>query len=411
MGALDDLIILDLSRILAGPYCTQVLSDLGATVWKIESTRGDDTRRLGPPFVGGESAYYLSINRGKKSIAVNLKDPRGQDIVRGLARRADVVIENFKTGDLARYGLDYDSLAELNPRIVYASITGFGHTGPRRAEPAVDTTLQGLSGMMSVTGDRDDPPAKVGVAIIDLLTGLLAAVGVLSALWERDRSGKGQHLDLSLFDVGLMSMINQAQNYLATGDVPERLGTAHPQIVPYQAFEAQDGGWFMLAAVNDDQYRRLTGAVGHPELWDDERFQTNAGRVEHQAELVPRLQKVFGARPRAAWIDLLGKAGIMAQPVYNFAEALEDPQATARGAVWELAHPSIGTLPTMANALRHMSLTPAEPQGHPPLLGEHTREVLTGVLGMGATEIDDLEEDGVIATQGREGAKTQRRTA
>ena len=396
MDALDGLTVLDMSRILSGPYCAQVFSDLGATVWKIEPPWGDDTRRLGPPFVETESAYYLSANRGKKSVVINLRDARVQDLVRRLARRADILLENFKTGDLDRYGLDYESVARINPKLVYASITGFGHTGPRAREPAVDTTLQGITGLMSITGESDGNPAKVGVAVIDLLTGLLAAVGVLAGIREREISGKGQHVDLSLFDVGLMSMINVGQNYLATGETPKRLGNAHPQIVPYQGFQA-GGGWLMLACVNDDQFQRLTEAIGLPELWQDERFRTNAGRLEHQSELTGALSDVFRERERAEWLEILGNAGVMALPINDFSEAVEEAQAEARHAVWNVPHPTIGNLPLMANALQHMSRTPARPHGHPPLLGEHTSEVLTGVLGLVDTELTELEKDGVIA--------------
>ena len=396
MGALDDVTVLDLSRLLAGPYCTQTFSDLGATVWKIEPPWGEDTRKLGPPFVGDQAAYYLSGNRGKKSVAVNLKEPKGQELVRGLARQADVLVENFKTGDLARYGLDYESVAEINPRIVYASITGFGHTGPRATEPAVDTTLQGLTGLMSITGEADGPPVKVGVAVIDLFAGLLAGVGVLAALRERERSGRGQALDLSLFDVGLMSMVNVAQNYFATGEPPGRLGNAHPQIVPYQGFEASDGDWFMLACVNDDQFQRLAETIGQPSLSDSARFRTNADRVANHGALAHILEDVFRSRTRSEWVDTLSGAKLMALPINNFAEALAEPQAEARRVTWDVPHPSLGSVRLMANALQNMSRTPAASQGHPPLLGEHTFEVLEDKLSLNAAELQTLEDSGVI---------------
>ena len=399
MGALDGLIVLDLSRILAGPYATQMLADLGAEVWKVESPWGDDTRRWGPPFQEGESAYFLSTNRGKKSLAVNLKDPRGQQIVRRLAERADVLVENFKAGDLARYGLDYPSLAEVNPRLVYASITGFGQTGLRAAEPGYDAALQGMTGIMSVTGDPDGPPMKVGVAWIDVLTGLTAAVGILAALRERDVSGRGQHLDLALFDVGVAAMVNQAQAYLMTGVAPKRMGNAHPQIVPYQAFEASDK-WFILAVGNDTQYRRLTEAIGRPDLWEDARYQTNAGRVEHRSELVAELARVFKTRSRAEWLELLRGAGVPVTPVNDVGEALADPQAEARGLLWEVAHPKLGPTPLLASPLQHMDRTPAAPAGPPPLLGQHTREVLTGALGMDEDEVRALAEEGVLVLGG-----------
>ena len=399
MGALDGLIVLDLSRILAGPYATQMLADLGAEVWKVESPWGDDTRRWGPPFQEGESAYFLSTNRGKKSLAVNLKDPRGQRIVRRLAERADVLVENFKAGDLARYGLDYPSLAEVNPRLVYASITGFGQTGPRAAEPGYDAALQGMTGIMSVTGDPDGPPMKVGVAWIDVLTGLTAAVGILAALREREISGRGQHLDLALFDVGVAAMVNQAQAYLMTGLAPKRMGNAHPQIVPYQAFEASDK-WFILAVGNDTQYRRLVEAIGRPDLWEDARFRTNAGRVEHRSELVAELARVFKTRSRAEWLELLRGAGVPVTPVNDVGEALADPQAEARGLLWEVAHPKLGSTPLLASPLQHMDRTPARPAGPPPLLGQHTREVLTGALGMDEDEVRALAEEGVLVLGG-----------
>lgn len=399
MKALEDLTILDLSRVLAGPFCTQVLSDLGAAVWKIESPRGDDTRRLGPPFIKTESSYYLSINRGKKSVCVNLKDPRGQRIVQRMAEAADVVVENFKTGDLARYGLDYPSIERVNPKIVYASITGYGHTGPRANEPGVDTSLQGMIGLMSVTGEPDRPPSKVGVAMIDLLTGLLSAAGIMAALIERDKSGRGQHIDLSLFDTGIMGMVNVAQNYIATGEPPARLGSAHPQICPYQAFEANDGRWFMLAVMNDGMFRKLGPLIDRPRIHEDPRFETNAARLAHSGELLPILIERFSTKRRGEWIDKLTEAGITAAPINTFDETLQDPQAAARQVVWNVQHPTIGELPLMANALQYMSRTPAAPQGPPPLLGEHTREVLSRFLS--AEELDEYEHDGVVGAADR----------
>lgn len=392
--ALGDLTILDLSRVLAGPFCTQVLSDLGATVWKIESPRGDDTRRLGPPFIETESSYYLSINRGKKSVCVNLKDPRGQSLVQRMAQTADVVVENFKTGDLARYGLDYQSIERVNPKIVYASITGYGHTGPRANEPGVDTSLQGMIGLMSVTGEPDRPPSKVGVAMIDLLTGLLSAAGIMAALIERDKSGHGQHIDLSLFDTGIMGMVNVAQNYIATGNPPERYGSAHPQICPYQAFEAKDGRWFMLAVMNDGMFRKLGPLIDRPGIHEDPRFETNAARLAHSSDLLPILVERFSTKRRSEWIAMLNESGITAAPINTFDETLQDPQAAARRVVWNVQHPTIGELPLMANALQYMSRTPAAPQGPPPLLGEHTREVLSQFLS--AEELDDYERAGVV---------------
>ena len=395
MGPLADIQVLDLSRVLAGPFCTQMLADLGATVWKVEPPWGDESRGWGPPFVGGESAYYLAINRGKKSLAINLKDPRGQELVRRLAAAADVLVENFKAGDLARYGLDYPSLARLNPRLIYVSITGFGQTGPRSAEPGYDIALQGITGIMSVTGQPDGPPTKVGVAWIDLMTGMMAAVGILAALHERQASGRGQHLDLSLFDVGVMAMANLAQSYLLTGRVPGRVGNAHPQLAPYQAFEAADG-WFIVAVGNDEQYRRFCEAIGRSDLAEDPRFGTNAGRVQHRDELAARLADVLRRGRRAHWLERLRSARVPAAPVLDLAEVFQEPQAVARRLVWEVSHPTIGQLPMVANPLQHLSATPAAPTTAPPLLGQHTREVLQSVLGLGEAELGALHAAGVI---------------
>lgn len=408
MGALDGLKVLDLSRILAGPFCTQMLADLGAEVWKIEPPKGDDTRSWGPPFVRrcdsgwevaaeGESAYYLSCNRGKKSLVVNLKDPKGQQMVQDLAKQADVLVENYKTGDLARYGLDYARLSRLNPGLIYLSITGYGQTGPRAQEPGYDVAVQGLCGIMSVMGAPEGPPMRVPVAWIDLMTGMHGAVAVLAALQERAKSGLGQHIDLALFDVGLSAMVNLAQSYLLTGQLPERMGNAHPQIVPYGAFEAADG-WFMLTIGNDEQYRRVCEAIGHPELWADARFQTNAGRVQHRRALLPRLEAILRTRPRKEWLERFTQAGVPVTPVNNLAEALAEPQAQARGMRQAIEHPTLGSIPLVGSPLTHLSRTPAQPQAHPPLLGEHTAAVLAGVLGYTPEEIQNLSAAGVIKT-------------
>ena len=395
MGALSDITVLDMSRILAGPFGTQILADLGATVWKIESPWGDDTRGWGPPFVGSESAYYLSANRGKKSLIVNLRDPRGQDIIKKMAHKADVVVENFKVGNLKRFGLDYDSLAAVNPGIIYSSVTGFGQTGPRAEEPGYDAALQGMTGVMSVTGEPDGRPSKVGAAWIDILTGLTSTIGILAALHERETSGKGQHIDVSLFDVGIAMMANIAQSYLATKETPGRLGNAHPQVAPYQDFRASDG-FFMLAANNNDQFRRLCETVGLPDLPDDDRFRDNADRVRNREALETLINEKMGHNTRDYWMDALQQAGITVTSINTVADALDDPQAAARKSVWDIEHPTLGSVPLLASALQHMSRTPAEAQGHPPLLGEHTEEVLRNDLGVSDDEIRELISDGVV---------------
>ncbi|MCX7850546.1 CoA transferase [Thermus sp.] len=391
MKPLAGLKVLDLSRVLAGPLCTMILADLGAEVVKVEPPWGDETRGWGPPFVAGESAYFLSVNRGKKSLALDLKAKEGQEAVRRLAAGADVLVENFKTGDLARYGLDYGSLKALNPRLVYLSLTGFGQTGPRAKEPGYDAALQGYTGIMSVTGEPHGPPMKVGVAWIDVMTGMMGAVAVLAALWERERSGLGQHVDLSLFDVGLFALVNLGESYLLTGRPPARLGNAHAQIVPYGAFPAADG-WLVLAVGNDEQFARLCGALGLGEL--AERFPTNASRVEHREAVVEALSQVLRTRPRAYWLEKFQGIGVPAAPVNDLKEAFQDPQAQAREAVWTLPHPLLGSLPTLANPLRFLSRTPASPSLPPPLLGEHTEEVLLEA-GFTPEEVRALVEKGV----------------
>jgi crotonobetainyl-CoA:carnitine CoA-transferase CaiB-like acyl-CoA transferase len=394
MKPLAGIKVLDLSRVLAGPLCTMILADLGAEVIKVEPPWGDETRGWGPPFLEGESAYFLSVNRGKRSLALDLKAKEGQEVVRRLVGRADVLVENFKTGDLERYGLDYESLKSLNPRLIYLSITGFGHTGPRAKEAGYDAALQGYTGIMSVTGEPEGPPMKVGVAWIDVMTGMMGAVAVLSALLERERSGLGQHIDLSLYDVGLFALANLGESYLLTGTPPKRLGNAHAQIVPYGAFPAEDG-WLVLAVGNDEQFQRLCQVLGLPEL--ARRFPQNRERVAHREEVVRALSQVLKTRPRAHWLERLKEAGVPAAPVNDLQEAFQDTQAQARGAVWTLAHPLLGALPTLANPLRFLSRTPASPGLPPPLLGEHTEEVLREA-GFLPEEVQALVEKGVART-------------
>ncbi len=398
MKPLSGIKVLDLSRVLAGPLCTMILADLGAEVVKVEPPWGDETRGWGPPFLKGESAYFLAVNRGKRSLALDLKTKEGQEVARRLAAGADVLVENFKTGDLGRYRLDYESLKAQNPRLVYLSITGFGHTGPRAQEPGYDAALQGYTGIMSVTGEPEGPPMKVGVAWIDVMTGMMGAVAVLAALLERERSGQGQHIDLSLYDVGLFALANLGESYLLTGAPPKRLGNAHAQIVPYGAFPAADG-WIVLAVGNDEQFARLCQVLELPGL--KERFPRNPMRVENRQGVERALAQVLRTRPRAYWLERLKEAGVPAAPVNDLKEAFADPQAGARGAVWTLAHPLLGALPTLASPLRFLSRTPASPGLPPPLLGEHTEEVLLEA-GLGPEEVQALVEKGVVRTWPRE---------
>lgn len=400
---LKDLLVLDLSRVLAGPYCTLLLADLGARVIKVESPAGDDTRRWGPPYEAGESGYYLSVNRGKKSVVVDLKTEEGAALVRALAAKADVVVENFKLGDLARYGLDYDAVAAGNPGVVYVSITGFGQTGPRAAEAGYDAALQAFTGLMAMLGEPGGPPMKLGVAWIDVLTGVHAAVGALAALRRRERTGTGAHLDLSLFDVALASLVNQAQSTLLTGEAPAKLGSAHPNIVPYQAFQTADGA-VVLAVGNDAQYGRLCQVLGRPELAQGQ-YATNAGRVATRAELVPKLQQRLHELSTTELLAGCNAAGVPATKVLGLDEALAEPQAAARGVVVTGQHALIGRLPMVASPLWHargpdgapLDLRPEAGQVPvPPLLGEDTDEVLAVELGLSAAEIERLSEAGAI---------------
>lgn len=390
--------VLDLSRVLAGPYCTQLLADMGADVIKVESPTGDDTRRWGPPYVGGESGYYLSVNRGKRSLAVDLKDAEAAAAVKRIAGRADVVIENFKVGDLARYGLDYESVSAVNPKVVYMSITGFGQTGPRANEPGYDGALQALSGVMAMTGEPGRGPVKLPVAFIDVLTGVHAAYGVLAALRRAEATGAGVHLDLSLLDVALASLVNQAQSVLLTGQAPERHGSAHPSIVPYQAFEAADGG-LALAVGNDKQFAKLCRVLGVPELAADDRYATNDARVRNRSLLIPLLAGRVAEWRRDDLIAACSHAGVPATPVLTLAEAFEDAQVRARGAVITGEHPTAGTVPMVASPLwsaagvdgQDLGLRPAEGEAPaPPLLGQHSFDVLTKEAGLSPTQADAL---------------------
>ncbi|AQZ94519.1 CaiB/BaiF CoA transferase family protein [Halopseudomonas phragmitis] len=390
-GALSGLKVLDLSRVLAGPWAGQMLADLGADVVKVERPgSGDDTRAWGPPYLKdadgrdtSEAAYFLCANRNKRSIAIDFTQPEGQQQVRELAARADVLIENFKVGGLAAYGLDHVSLQALNPRLIYCSVTGFGQDGPYSRRAGYDFMIQGLGGLMSVTGRADGEqgagPVKVGVALTDVLTGLYASNAILAALAERERSGLGQHIDLALLDVQVACLANQALNYLTTGQPPRRLGNAHPNIVPYQDFPTADGD-FILTVGNDGQFRKFCEVAGHPEWADDPRFASNAARVAHRAELIPLIRQVTVFRTTAEWVALLEQAGVPCGPINDLAAVFADPQVQARQLKVTLEHPLAGQVDLVANPIR-LSRTPAEYRAAPPLLGQHTREVLADWLG------------------------------
>lgn len=387
MGALSHIRVLDLSRILAGPWASQVLADLGAGVIKIEHPAGgDDTRSWGPPFMRddsgeptAESAYFLCANRGKQSVCVDMKTAEGQAILRRMAAQCDVVIENFKVGGMAKYGLDYAALAAANPGLVYCSITGFGQTGPRRDRPGYDFLVQAMGGLMSVTGQPDGTegagPQKVGVALTDIMTGLYATVGILAALAERERSGRGQYVDLALLDVTLATLANQATNYLVGGLNPTRLGNAHPNIVPYQSFVARDGH-LIVAVGNDSQFRRFVEVLALPGLADDARFATNRQRVHHRDALIPLLQARMLEQGKEHWLEMLEAAQVPCGPINTVAEAFQEPQSQARGMQVTVPHPQNAGLQLVGNPIR-LSRTPVEYQRPPPTLGQHTREILS----------------------------------
>ena len=406
-GPLSGVRILDLSRVFAGPWATQVLADFGAEVIKVERPgRGDDARGLGPPFLAdeegrdtAESAFYLSANRNKKSIALDLSQPRGQEIVRQFAAISDVVVENYKVGTLKRYALDYDSLKEVNPSLVYCSITGFGQTGPNSHKPGYDTLFQAMGGVMSVTGEPDGKPGggpmKVGIILADIMTGMYAAIGILAALRHRERTGTGQHIDLSLMDAQTAALSHHAMYYLVSGSNPQRFGTSAPAVVPSQMFECSDG-FLVLVVGNDPQFRRFAEVVGQPELADDERFRSNGLRVRNREILVPLLEEIFRRSPKAYWLDKLEAAGIASGPINEISDVFSAPQIAARDMVVEVEHSTGSPLKLVANPLR-MSETPLTRYEPPPVLGQHTMELLSGVLGLGNSEIEALLSDKVVA--------------
>ncbi len=398
-GPLSHIRVLELSRVLAGPWSAQTLADLGADVIKVERPgAGDDTRAWGPPWAGDQSAYFLSTNRGKRSITIDFERPEGQELVRKLAAQADVVIENFKVGGLVKYGLDYDSLKAVNPRLVYCSITGFGQTGPYRNRAGYDFMIQGMGGLMSITGQPDGEPGggpvKVGVAVTDIFTGLYATIGIMGALAHRDRTGEGQQVDLALLDVQVAVLATQAMNCLVGGKAPQRLGNAHPNIVPYQAFATRDG-YIILAVGNDGQFAKFCTVAGRPDLAKDERYSTNPARVANRKELVALLEELIRTRDSHDWLAALEGVGVPCGPINDLTAVFEDPQVKARNIHQDLPHPTQGSVPTVASPIRY-SGTPLVHDTAPPTLGQHTDTVLAESLGLSEADIAALREKGVI---------------
>ncbi len=403
-GPLSHIRVLDLSRILAAPWAGQMLADLGADVIKVERPgTGDDTRSWGPPFVknkdggNGDAAYFLGVNRGKRSITVDLANAEGQRIIRELAKRSDILLENYKTGTLARYGLGYDDLKKINPRLIYCSVTGFGQDGPRAEAPAYDFLIQGMGGLMSITGERDDAgggPQKVGVPIIDLMTGMYTSTAVLAALARRDQTGEGDYIDVGMLDVQVAVLSNQAMNFLMSGKTPKRQGNAHPNIQPQNVFRCRDGD-LILVVGNDAQFARFAEAVGHPEWAKDERFALNSARVANQMQLNPLINEALSHNDRAYWIARIEDAGVPCGSINAIPEVFEDPQVKSRQMLKKLPHPTAeaGEVPTLSNPLRFASGALTY-RGAPPTLGQHTAEIL-GELGMSA-ELEALRAKGAI---------------
>ena len=394
---LTGLRVLDLSRVLAGPWCAMMLADLGADVIKLEPPgAGDDTRSWGKRIAGQESTYFLSANRSKRGIAVDLARPEGAALARRLAERSDVLVENFKLGGLGKFGLDYDSVARLNPRLIYCSISGYGRTGPNAARAGYDVVIQGESGLMSITGEPDGPALKVGVALADIMTGQYAASAILAALIARGASGQGQHIDLALIDCTMANLANVASSALCLDTVPKRYGNAHADIAPYQTFAAADGD-VVVAVGNDGQFRKFcTDVLGKPELAADPRFTGNPVRSQHRDALLPIVASVMKEKPRAWWIERMLAAGVPGGAVRDVKEALASPEAKARRMVREVPHPLAGTVKLMGSPL-NFSATPVREPAAPPTLGQHTDEVLREVLGMELPEIVRLRQVGAIA--------------
>ncbi len=391
-GPLHGVRVLDLSRVLAGPYCTMFLGDLGAEVVKIEEPgRGDDTRSWGPPFQGGESAYFLCVNRNKRSVTLDLRTPDGIEMLGRLALEADVLMENFRPGTLAGWGLSEAEIRRRNPGLIYASLSAFGSSGPLKERPGYDVAIQAWGGLMSITGPADGEPTKVGVAIVDIVAGLMLGQSIAAALYARENTGEGQRIETSLMEAEVASLINAGSNYLVTGEVPGRWGNAHPNIVPYQSFATADGH-LVVAVANEAIWARFCDGVGKTELAADPRFDTNAHRVENRDELLAILGEMFGARPRHEWIEILNRTGVPCSPVQNIREVFESPQVLATGMLREIDHPTAGKV-RMAGLPVKFSGTPASVRLPPPLLGEHNEQVLKEWL--------ELDDEAIVALRSR----------
>ena len=406
MGALSHIRVLDLSRVLAGPWCAQNLADLGADVIKVERPgAGDDTRHWGPPFVKdaegkdtAETAYFICINRNKRSITVDISKPEGQEIIRQLAKESDVVIENYKVGDLAKYGLDYESLKKVKSDLIYCSITGFGQSGPYAHRPGYDFIIQGMGGFMSVTGEAEDfpgaSPQKAGVAIADIFTGMYASTAILAAVVHRDKTGQGQYIDMALLDTQIAVMANVSSAYLCSDKVPKRWGNASPIIVPYQTFPTSDG-WIIVAVGNDGQFRHFVTAGGEAHLAENPLYINNPIRVENRKSLIPLLEVMTRHKTKAEWISLLEAANVPCGPINNFEEVFDNEQVKARGVQIQVPHPTAGSMKLVASPMR-LSETPVEVRMPPPTLGQHTDEILQERLNLDPTAIAALQEKGII---------------
>lgn len=406
MGALSHIRVLDLSRVLAGPWCAQNLADLGAKVIKVERPEsGDDTRHWGPPFAKDaqgrdteETAYFIAINRNKESITVDISQPEGQEIIRKLAAESDVVIENYKVGQLKKYGLDYESLKKVKSDLIYCSITGFGQTGPYAHRPGYDFIVQGMGGFMSVTGEADDflgaSPQKAGVAIADIFTGMYASTAILAAVVHRDRTGEGQSIDMALLDTQIAVMANVASAYLCSNEIPHRWGNAAPTIVPYQTFPTSDS-WIIVAAGNNGQFSHFVTAGGESHLAENPLYCENPLRVQHRKQLIPLLEEMTRKKTKAEWISLLEESGVPCGPINNFKEVFENEQVTARGVELQVPHPTTGSMKLVASPMR-LSKTPTEVRMPPPTLGQHTEAILRDHLNLDTEAIDQLRKKGII---------------